>query len=98
MNAIERFGDVLRLRLPAVEVALDRPAGESAAWFLDARLGERGLVIEWRPGVGFGLTVDRDSFYGDALPDEFFRDANTALERVVHFLSDEAATSAHAGA
>lgn len=42
--------------------------------------------MEWRPGLGFGLTSisdDRAESYGESSPDEFFLDGEDAFKRTV---------------
>jgi len=96
MNRMDEILEELRARLPKVKAELDPPANPAAPWFLDARLGGHALVVEWRPGVGFGISSVADGApdsYGDGAPDEFVADADDALERIVELLAGGKRTS-----
>ena len=95
MNASE-FEVQLRRRVPAADVTLDEPRNVAGAWFIDAKTTERALVIEGRPGSGIGLSEVRDEpLYGEALPDEFFRDHHRALDRAAELLRPSAELAEH---
>lgn len=62
----------------------DQKAGADGAWFADvSRHGQR-VVVEWRPGRGFGVSGDRGG-YGEG-PDVVVTTAGEALERVLKLI------------
>jgi DNA-binding XRE family transcriptional regulator len=93
MNRIEELRERLRARVPGVEAELDPPANPTAPWFLDARLGTSGVIVEWRPALGFGVSSRRGGPYGDDSPDEFFPHLDGAVDRVVELLTEGTQTA-----
>ena len=87
MNPIEQLRDDLAGRFPGLPLELDGPAGGDGPWFLDVPRGE-GLppvIVEWRPGRGFGVSTPDGEDYG-AGPDEVYPDGRAALDRTVRLI------------
>ncbi len=90
---MELLQKTLAKHLPATaKLELDAPASASGAWFLDARMGDKAVVIEWRRKLGFGISTAPRDGYGDG-PDEVIEDAEKVIERVVSILTNEEQTA-----
>lgn len=86
MNPIERMRGELAARFPASAIDLDAPVDPSGPWSLTAaRPGHRPIVVEWRPGRGFGLSTPGADDYG-AGPDEVITSSRMATERIDHLI------------
>ncbi|HVV48740.1 MAG TPA: XRE family transcriptional regulator [Polyangia bacterium] len=77
----------LRRAIPGATVGLDAPAKAGGRWFVDLQSGPKRFVIEFRPGLGFGLSSasGEDPGYGEG-PDEFLPDAAAVTARVLRLL------------
>lgn len=87
MNDLEQLQQKVAERFPDHELRTTRPLSETGAWFLDLFRGDSlpPVVVEWRPGLGFGITTPRDDEYG-AGADEIHPDASSAFRRVVRLV------------
>lgn len=58
-NSIEALEESVRKRHPRHSVYLDRPDDSAGSWFLDIISWKDAsrITVEWRPGVGFGLSA-----------------------------------------
>lgn len=97
MNRIEELLERLKAQVPGIQADVDRPKDASGAWFLDAKLGDSALVVEWRPVLGFGISSLPTDGYGDA-PDEFFSELDAAADRAIDLLVHGKRTSPPAAA
>jgi Helix-turn-helix domain len=90
-NPIESLRERLSHRFPGASLTVDAPAVETGSWFMDATLQGYALVIEWRPGRGFGLSTptEGDAFLG---PDEVYEDVDSAFERARALLLSQTPT------
>lgn len=77
--------------LPDVAVEIDAPGKPSGSWFLDVTHGRRSVVIELRPGLGFGLSSSPAAGYGQG-PDEFSSDEAWIVQRAVEALQSKKRT------
>lgn len=91
MNALEHLQERLAARFPDAALAIDRAETATGSWFLDATLKGYDLVIEWRPGRGFGLSTPADDDFGQG-PDEVYEDVDTAYERAKALLLSQTPT------
>jgi len=89
MNEIERLQHEIARRIPDVNMVPGTPPRvRHGPHWLDVRLGERHIVIEWRPGKGFGVsdeTPPSEGGYGEG-PGEVFRYRAAVLDRVAALL------------
>lgn len=92
MNEIERLKELLERRFPAASIAVDEPARESGSWWIDVELKGHAVVVEWRPGRGFGISTPSSDDFGVG-PDEVYPDADTAFERVKELLLSQTRTT-----
>jgi DNA-binding XRE family transcriptional regulator len=87
MNLLEQLSEQLRKQVTGIITALDPPdPGANGSWWLDVSLGERQVIVEWRPALGFGVSTPSDGF-GEG-PDEFYADVPSALSRIVGLLQN----------
>jgi transcriptional regulator with XRE-family HTH domain len=87
MNPIERLRDDLVARFPDLAVEIDAPVDGVGIWYLDVRPGggSPGVVVEWKPDLGFGVSTPGADDYGTK-PDELYPNARAAYERVVRLI------------
>jgi DNA-binding Xre family transcriptional regulator len=92
MNPVQKLEKVIRKSFPAASCALDAPEKLAGSWFLDIRLADYWLNVEWQQKRGFGLTARNDVVYGEGA-DEAYPDFGPAVRRVLGLLEHKAATS-----
>jgi hypothetical protein len=91
MNDVECLRDRLAARFPEAALAIDKPETETGGWFLDATLNGYDLVIEWRPGRGFGISTPSPDDFGSR-PDEVYEDVDAAFARAKALLLSQTPT------
>lgn len=91
MNKMEELSRRIIERLPRAEVSIDPPAKPMGTWWLDARIDNHSVVVEWRPRTGFGVSSTPAEGYGEG-PDELFDNIDDALARIVDVLEMGART------
>jgi DNA-binding transcriptional regulator YiaG len=72
-------------RVPGVEVKVTSPSGRGTVWWIDARVGQHDVMVEWSPDDGFGLSSTEANDYNTAAS-EIFADADRALARIIEVL------------
>ena len=90
INQIEELQYRIQKRLPAVDARLDPPMKLENPWWLDLALQGHSVVVEWRPGQGFGLSTG-ESGYGEG-PDEVYSRAEEAEARLIELLEERKET------
>lgn len=86
IEALDAMAAVLRYVFPDATVSFTRPRDPNGETWLDVSRGQRGVVVQWRPGVGFGVSpVKAGTVYGEGA-DEVFTDYRLALNRVIALL------------
>ncbi len=85
-SLIEDVETKLKEKLPTVEIAIDPPLLDAGVWFLDLKLGDRSVAIQWSPTKGFGLTTSDSEDYFGQNPDEFCEDVDMVVRRSVELL------------
>jgi DNA-binding transcriptional regulator YiaG len=91
MNEIERLRGRIAKRFPTAHLSVDAPGQPSGSWWLDVKLNDHVVVVEWRPGRGFGISTVSEDAYGVG-PDEIYTDADAAFERVKALLLGQVRT------
>ena len=91
MNDIERLQDLLAERFPTATVALDPPEKPTGNWWLDVVLDGHHVVVEYRPGRGFGISTPSVDDYGVG-PDEIYDSTTIAYDRVKELLLSQTNT------
>jgi hypothetical protein len=91
MTDVECLRDRLHERFSEASYKLLKPRTQTGSWWLDVDLKGYLLTIEWRPGIGFGLSTptDGDLFLG---PDEVYADVDSAFERAKALLLSQTPT------
>lgn len=90
MNNPLELMTALQTQLPGFEFILD--AAETATGSSWINISGQPIVIEHKPGLGFGLFLSDDGSYGNR-PDEIYRDAALLLKRLGQLLSEPFATA-----
>lgn len=88
---VEYLRELLEERFPDGTYSMLQPRTETGGWFLDVTLKGYDLVIEWRPGRGFGLSTPTDEDFGLG-PDEVYEDVQTAFARAKALLLSQTPT------
>ena len=91
MNAIECLRERLAARFPDAVLAMDPAEAATGGWFLDARLQDYLVVVEWRAGRGFGVSPPARDDYGSK-PDEVYDSVDAAYARVKALLLSQTPT------
>lgn len=72
LNAVQLIERRVQERFIGAKTAIDVPRRPNGPWFLDIQFAGLQIVVEWRPGRGFGITSKRESGYGEGA-DEVYR-------------------------
>lgn len=91
MNEIQHLRDRLQQRFPTALLGIDAPDKPLGHWWLDASLDGHEVVVEWRPGRGFGLATPTRDDYGVG-PDEVYETQDDAFDRLCDLLISRART------
>ncbi|MEE8517780.1 MAG: helix-turn-helix transcriptional regulator [Dehalococcoidia bacterium] len=81
----------LKESIPGLVVVVDRPATEQAPWWVDLELNGHSASIEWRPGLGFGVSSSDSTVLGEG-SDEVYPDVQATLERTTKLFLDRERT------
>lgn len=89
MNPIEKLKERLAKDFPEVDAEIDAPDDPNGNWCLDVFNHWRHtmIVVEWRPGKGFGVSDDPDLQDSFSNPDEVFPDAERAYAQILSLLT-----------
>lgn len=90
-NDVERLCERLKERFPDGAYSILKPRLETGSSFLDVTLKGYDLVIEWRPGRGFGLSTPAADDFGQG-PDEVYADVDAAYARAKALLLSQTPT------
>lgn len=92
MNRIQKMAHDLEERLPGAQIHVDVPNKAGGSWWLDARMGDHSVDVEWRPATGFGISSGHredppGTGFGEG-PDEIYpnADADQAFARILEVL------------
>lgn len=76
----------LRLRFPHATVQVDAPSDPKGSWFLDVKLKDHIVTIEWKDTLGFSVTTNPSARgYGEK-GDENYHQLSGAYNRVAALL------------
>jgi hypothetical protein len=93
MTDLERLVDALRASSPEIDLNLDWSGEPGAPGWLDVAEHGRSVAVEWRPRLGFGVSlVDTSSDPTAGLfegPEAVFTDLHAAKERILRLLGSE---------
>lgn len=85
MTPIFNLANQITAAFPLARVEEDPPTHGIGNYHLDIRLGDRLVVIEWRPSQGLGVSLVSEAAL-DSGPDFRTMDADEALQRVAELL------------
>lgn len=93
MTDIQKLADLLYASFPELSLSLDCSDEPGAACWLDVSSHDRFVVVEWKPALGFGVSlVDTVSDPRAGLfegPDEALPDIHSTKDRVLELLGLE---------
>jgi predicted XRE-type DNA-binding protein len=92
MNPMEKLQKTVRKCFPKARCTMDRAAAARGSWFLDIRLGDYWMNVEWHAKRGFGLTARTDVVYGEG-SDETYPELGAAARRVLWLLEHRSRTA-----
>ena len=81
MSTIKELASRLRSAFPLAKIALDEPKRPDGVWWLNISSGANSAEIEWRPGRGYGISVNSPAVYGER-SDELYSTMETAFARI----------------
>ena len=81
MNAFESMKEEAKKQFPDATISVDYPEKEGGWQWLDVRLNNKHVAVEWRPKEGFGFFAE-DAGYGEG-PNEIFTETDKAIERLI---------------
>ncbi|HJW95069.1 MAG TPA: hypothetical protein VJ901_15750 [Thermoanaerobaculia bacterium] len=58
LEPIEELSRHISQRLPGAELSVDAPQNPSGNWYVDVQFENYMSVIEWRPRLGFGVSLE----------------------------------------
>lgn len=91
MNDLRRLAQAVLYEIPDARLDFDEPERSQQAGWLDVRHGDLWVAVEWRPGIGFGVSLNEQDpgnpskglFEG---PDHVFEDWHQAKDQVLFLL------------
>jgi hypothetical protein len=92
MNSIQKIKRTIEIADPAVSAELTIPDNKQNSWWLDLRVDDYFLVVEWRPSEGFGLSAIGSDDCGFGGPDEVYSDFDQACARILELVKNRANT------
>ncbi len=93
MNAIESLQENVLRKVPNAWARIRRPRDPEGVWWLDIKVDEHFVTVEWSPRRGYGVSA---SLLGDGYgegPEETYESEAEAAARVVGLLQQRAYTS-----
>jgi DNA-binding XRE family transcriptional regulator len=84
-NALQDIGRGISERFPDAKLSFDIAENGNGSSFLDVKMGDYSMVVEWSPNRGFGITANSEIGYGEG-PEEVFEEESAALHRVLELL------------
>lgn len=92
VNAIEAIEREICHALPETSTKLRRPRNPNGEWWLDVKLNDYQVTIQWSLQRGFGVSASGlGDGYGEG-PDEVFERPHEILARVVELLRTKTPT------
>lgn len=90
-NPLQQISDAVSKRFPGAKIALDSAQNGKGSSFLDVKLGDYFLIVEWNAEKGFGITSNPEIGYGER-SEEVFEDGSVTLRRVLELLLSKTKT------
>lgn len=85
MNEVEQLRARLGERFPCAALKMDPAETASGSWWLDVEMQGHLVVVEWKPGAGFGISTPLAGDYGVG-PDEIYPDGDAVFGRLKRLL------------
>ena len=82
----------LQANIAGAKVSVTRSPDPGAPVWLDIERGAVAVAVEWRNGMGFGVSSLPTDGYGDG-PDEIYADLRQLVRRVVHLFAHSERTA-----
>lgn len=76
---------LLESRFPDAKVTVDQPSSPENTWWIDVDYHDHSIVVEYRPGSGFGVSSRSGQVYGEQ-SDELYPDVDATYHRIVRLL------------
>jgi len=93
MTMIESLHDDVLRAVPSAALRLREPRDPQGVWWLDARVDDHHVVVQWSPRRGFGVSASAiEDGYGEG-PEETYDDVEAASARVINLLERRSFTS-----
>ncbi|MEX2186636.1 MAG: helix-turn-helix domain-containing protein [Pirellulales bacterium] len=89
--SLSTLRDKLAKRFPNAVVDLDESPNANASSFLNVRLNDHSVTVEWRQKRGFGVSSRPDIGYGEGV-DETYSNEKDAVKRVAGLLLSQSKT------
>ncbi len=88
MNAIQSLKTRVSRRFPMAVLSIDEPKQLKGIWFLDIRLDDKIIVVQWQAYRGYAISdlSSRDAVPFDDLPDRICIDGDEALRAIIILL------------
>lgn len=90
-TTLRDLADAIRKRFREASVEIDVPAVASGVWYVDVKLGDQAVAVQWQPKHGFGISARPDLVYGERA-DEVYPDGESAFARIVSLLLSRSVT------
>jgi hypothetical protein len=84
-QTVQRFIDTVKAAFIEGAIGVEAEETRGKHWWINLR-AERHLLVEWRPGRGFGFSHGKEPAFGEG-PTEVFVSAERAARRVVQVLT-----------
>lgn len=88
MNAIESLQRQIERSLPAAWTRLRVPRRATGMWWMDAKLDDHVVTVQWSPARGFGVSASALSDGFGEGPEETFDQTRAAAARVLELLEE----------
>lgn len=89
---VELLAKQLGSRFTKAKIEIDRPRNRKGDWYLDVNYNNHSVVIQWKEGVGFGVSSSPVHAYGEGA-DEVYQDEEATYGRIVSLLLSGGSTA-----
>jgi len=90
-EAVLQFMTGLTAQIPEMRMEVTPAFKEGGRWFIDVTDGTHEHTVTWRPDLGFGLTSEAHSTYGEGVHEQF-TDSGALADRLAVLLRSGEAT------
>ncbi len=89
MNDAQQLADFIKKTFAVDKLEIESPDNPSGSWWIHAWSKEKFVEIEWRPNLGFGISLILNGDFESAMfggPDNVFPDLDAAQNYVTQLL------------